>query len=315
VASCSAASRRRLVTSTRLPAEPGSSCATWSWLAAPPSDRRSQLRVAPEPCGIRPVHVLPYPSGTGWLLPVWSLLIRVGLREASRVIWAPGRNKAQGLLVSAMYERGKAALSEREAALVGGLPGADKKRHACPSCSFPVLDGQCRRSRRGAHILVTSAQNTLDALHPGELVTRRMTSPRAGTGAGWHVPAKRPIGLASSVTRSRLPRPRRGWAAKSDLRFGFGFVPDRHMRRIPCLVTGGLLEPGFGFGEPFPAGFACLGQAAKRSRSAVTSASLTPRRTNASPGSWSSRRAASAKSSPSRPGSSRAAKLMSCSGV
>jgi hypothetical protein len=29
------------------------------------------------------------------------------------------------------------------------------------------------------------------------------------------------------------------------------------MRRIPRLVTGGLLEPGFGFGELFPAGF-CL---------------------------------------------------------
>jgi hypothetical protein len=29
------------------------------------------------------------------------------------------------------------------------------------------------------------------------------------------------------------------------------------MRRIPCLVTGGLLEPGFEFGELFPAGF-CL---------------------------------------------------------
>jgi hypothetical protein len=29
------------------------------------------------------------------------------------------------------------------------------------------------------------------------------------------------------------------------------------MRRNPCLVTGGLLEPGFGFGELFPAGF-CL---------------------------------------------------------
>jgi len=26
------------------------------------------------------------------------------------------------------------------------------------------------------------------------------------------------------------------------------------MRRIPCLVTGGLLEPGFGFGELFPGG-------------------------------------------------------------
>ena len=45
--------------------------------------------------------------------------------------------------------------------------------------------------------------------------------------------------------------------AESDFRFGFGFVPDRHTRRIPCLVTGGLLEPGFGFGELFPAGF-CL---------------------------------------------------------
>jgi hypothetical protein len=29
------------------------------------------------------------------------------------------------------------------------------------------------------------------------------------------------------------------------------------MRRIACLVTGGLLEPGFGSGELFPAGF-CL---------------------------------------------------------
>jgi len=31
------------------------------------------------------------------------------------------------------------------------------------------------------------------------------------------------------------------------------------MRRIPCLMTGGLLEPGFGFGELFPAGFCLLG--------------------------------------------------------
>jgi len=42
------------------------------------------------------------------------------------VIWAPGRNKAQSLVVSALYELGKAALIEREAVLAGGLPGADK---------------------------------------------------------------------------------------------------------------------------------------------------------------------------------------------
>jgi hypothetical protein len=41
------------------------------------------------------------------------------------VIWAPGRNKAQSLVVSALYELGKAELIEREAVLAGGLPGAD----------------------------------------------------------------------------------------------------------------------------------------------------------------------------------------------
>jgi Zeta toxin len=44
----------------------------------------------------------------------------------SRVIWAPRRNKAQGLLVSALYERGEGTPAERQAVLAGGLPGADK---------------------------------------------------------------------------------------------------------------------------------------------------------------------------------------------